>query len=105
MKSPIIFVILIVTMMSCNENKVQETPAVTAPKTDSVSKPKQKPFADVAFTSKKDLVCGMPVRAGIEDTAHYNGGIYGFCAAECKEEFLKSPEQYIKDKKKKEMKQ
>lgn len=45
--------------------------------------------------SKKDLVCGMPVTAGIADTAHYKGKAYGFCAKECKDAFLKTPEQYL----------
>lgn len=43
----------------------------------------------------KDLVCGMPVKAGVEDTMMYKGKVYGFCAKECKEEFAKSPEKYI----------
>ena len=51
------------------------------------------------FAVKKDLVCGMPVSAGVEDTAHYKGKIYGFCAKECKDDFLKNPEQYLTTKK------
>jgi YHS domain-containing protein len=50
---------------------------------------------NVAFAVKKDLVCGMPLSAGISDTAHYKGGIYGFCAVECKAEFVKNPEAYL----------
>lgn len=52
----------------------------------------------LAFDSKTDLVCGMPVRAGVEDTLHYKGKLYGFCAKECKEEFLKDPQQYLTSK-------
>jgi YHS domain-containing protein len=49
--------------------------------------------------NKKDLVCGMPVSAGIADTAHYNGKVYGFCSQECKDQFLKDPAKYAaKDK-------
>ncbi|MBL0182148.1 MAG: YHS domain-containing protein [Chitinophagaceae bacterium] len=62
-----------------------------AVKTDS-AKTKLK---NLAFDSKTDLVCGMPVKAGVEDTAHYKGKVYGFCAKECKEEFLKDPQQYL----------
>ncbi len=47
---------------------------------------------------KKDFACGMPVTAGIEDTCHYKGKVYGFCAKECKDEFLKKPESYLKAK-------
>ena len=48
--------------------------------------------------SKKDLVCGMPVTAGISDTAHYKGKAYGFCSIECKNEFVKTPAQYLAGK-------
>ncbi|MBL0198878.1 MAG: YHS domain-containing protein [Chitinophagaceae bacterium] len=57
-------------------------------------------FDNLVFTEKKDLVCGMPVSAGVSDTAHYKGGVYGFCAAECKAEFIKSPETYLSAKQK-----
>ena len=55
-------------------------------------------FENVNFASKKDLGCGMPLSAGIEDTAHYKGKIYGFCSKECKEDFLKDPEGHIAKK-------
>lgn len=55
----------------------------------------QLPLAAVKLASKKDLVCGMPVTAGVKDTAHYKGNIYGFCAKECKDEFVKEPQQYL----------
>jgi len=45
--------------------------------------------------NKKDFICGMPVKAGIEDTAHINGKAYGFCSKECKDAFLKNPKAYI----------
>lgn len=57
--------------------------------------PKEDPFKDVTFAAKKDLVCGMPISAGIIDTAHYKGNIYGFCAPECKADFVKDPETYL----------
>lgn len=37
----------------------------------------------------KDPYCMMPVTAGVSDTATINGKLYGFCAATCKEEYLK----------------
>lgn len=40
----------------------------------------------------KDPSCGMPVSAGISDSAHYKDKVLGFCSKECKEEFLKNPE-------------
>ncbi|MEO6845470.1 MAG: YHS domain-containing protein [Ginsengibacter sp.] len=55
-------------------------------------------FENVRFASKKDLGCGMPLSAGIEDTAHYKGKIYGFCSKECKDDFLKDPDGHIAKK-------
>lgn len=46
--------------------------------------------------NKRDFICGMPVTAGIADTAHYGGKVYGFCATECKAEFLLNPDGHIK---------
>ena len=45
--------------------------------------------------NKKDPTCGMPVTAGISDTAHYDNKVLGFCSAGCKEEFLKHPKANI----------
>ena len=45
--------------------------------------------------NKKDPTCGMPVTAGISDTAHYDNKVIGFCASGCKEEFLKNPKANI----------
>ena len=42
--------------------------------------------------NKKDPACGMPVTAGISDTAHYKNHVLGFCSKECKDVFEKSPE-------------
>lgn len=47
------------------------------------------------FDYKKDPACGMPLKAGLEDTAHYEGKLYGFCSKECKAEFLKDPKSYL----------
>jgi YHS domain-containing protein len=45
--------------------------------------------------NKKDPTCGMPVTAGINDTAHYENKVLGFCSTECKNEFLKNPKANI----------
>jgi putative intracellular protease/amidase/YHS domain-containing protein len=52
-------------------------------------------FKDLKFDNVKDFICGMPVKAGVADTAHYNGKIYGFCSTDCKDEFLKNPSAYV----------
>lgn len=59
---------------------------------------KAKPFAGLEFADKKDLVCGMPLTAGIEDTVSYKGKLYGFCATGCKEDFVKNPKAYLPKK-------
>lgn len=48
--------------------------------------------------NKRDFICGMPVTAGIADTAHYDGKVYGFCASECKAEFLQNPKAHLNAK-------
>ena len=47
--------------------------------------------------NKKDPSCGMPVTAGIEDTVHFGGKVYGFCSDECKQQFLKDPNTLAKN--------
>lgn len=45
--------------------------------------------------NKKDPTCGMPVTAGISDTAHYKDKVIGFCSAGCKDEFKLAPDANI----------
>jgi YHS domain-containing protein len=72
---------------ACNQNPKVVVNSVAIPVTDTV---KQK-FTKEMVDNKKDPSCGMPMSAGIEDTAHYNGKVYGFCSEECKQQFLKNP--------------
>jgi YHS domain-containing protein len=46
----------------------------------------------------KDPVCQMSVtgEAKLADTLTYNGKLYGFCNPGCKEEFKKTPQQFLK---------
>ena len=59
--------------------------------TAMASKPDLK---NLHFDYQKDPACGMPLRAGLEDTTHYKGKLYGFCSKECKDAFLKDPKSY-----------
>ena len=52
-------------------------------------------FEHMLVDNKKDPACGMPVSAGISDTAHYKGKVLGFCSKECKSTFEKNPETLI----------
>lgn len=52
-------------------------------------------FSSVKFALSKDPSCGMSLKMGLSDTAHYKGKIYGFCSDECRNKFLKKPESYV----------
>ena len=79
--------LLSLIFVACQDNnKPDITPAINN-KMDTV-KPK---FTAAMVDNQVDPNCGMPVTAGIADTVHYNGKIYGFCSDECKQAFLKNP--------------
>ena len=52
-------------------------------------------YSNVRFDSDSDLVCGMPLTAGVGDTAHYADKVFGFCSKTCKEKFAKNPTKYL----------
>ena len=77
---------------SCNnpspaESAVTKSPVVA--QADSIK------FTASMVDNKRDPSCGMPLAAGIGDTAHYKNKVLGFCSKECKDEFLKDPEKNI----------
>jgi len=101
-----VFGILTVAFLlsSCNNSSKSE---VQAEETHShegheheqeVSKPT---FTLAMLDDKHDYVCGMDLDRDdfISDTTLYEGKVYGFCAAECKESFLKDPQHYLSSKK------
>lgn len=77
---------IILFFSACTENKTQEDHQdATAIKEVSKSI-----FEGISFASKIDTICGMPVNTKtVEDTLMVDGKIYGFCAVECKQEFIK----------------
>ena len=96
MKFNVLFALFLVTVLfACQQ--AGKAPEITHKDSVTVAVPKQ-PFDGVEFASKKDVACGMLLTAGITDTAHYNGKIYGFCSAECKADFLKTPEAFLASK-------
>ena len=99
---PILF-FLIILFGACNHHPLaNRRPGADSPlsvvKHDSIKTASAKRIQGIVFSAKKDLSCGMPLTAGVEDTATYKGKTYGFCSRECKEDFLKNPEVYIKIK-------
>lgn len=91
--------ILIISMLfaACTSHSQQET-SLDNTKDSLPTVSAADKFKNIDFASTRDLGCGMPLSAGIEDTAHYKGKIYGFCSAECKEDFLKDPEAHLAKK-------
>jgi YHS domain-containing protein len=71
---------------ACNNDPKAAVSSQAIQKTDSVK------FTLAMVDNKKDPSCGMPLTAGIGDTVHYNGKVYGFCSDECKQIFLKNPD-------------
>lgn len=85
-------------MASCNnadkktEVKQELKAEAKEPSADSAMKTAEVTIdvSKIQFASKEDPVCGMPITAGISDTAVIKGKVYGFCAKECKDEYLKT---------------
>jgi putative intracellular protease/amidase/YHS domain-containing protein len=58
----------------------------------------ERAFKKIQFANTRDFICNMPTSAGVADTAHYKGKVYGFCATACKDEFKQQPQAYVKAK-------
>ncbi len=41
----------------------------------------------MVYANETDFICGMKVQPEYTDTCHYDGKVYAFCSASCKEEF------------------
>lgn len=85
------FAAICLVISACESAPVKTEKAVndtTVMKQDTT----QQVFDHLLVDNKKDPSCGMPVTAGIGDTAHYKNKVLGFCSKECKAEFLKNPE-------------
>jgi YHS domain-containing protein len=89
--------ILFIHCNSNNSNSAKEVKKDTTPVAMQKLSAKEL-FKGIQFDNKTDYSCGMPVSAGVADTAHYKGKVYGFCSAECKAEFLSKPEEYLSKK-------
>jgi YHS domain-containing protein len=79
--------ILIAACNQQNKSANNETPAT--------SHDEKAAFKNVKVDNSNDLVCGMPLTAGVGDTAHYNGKVYGFCSTGCKDKFVAKPTDYV----------
>jgi YHS domain-containing protein len=85
-------------LMACGNNSTTTTDTTTSSMDSTVTVTAEDSVIsyDISLVNnKKDPTCGMPVTAGISDTAHYDNKVLGFCSAGCKEEFLKNPKANI----------
>ena len=80
-------------LTSCNSasNKNNSTESTTQSMSDTVATTQPVHYEIAYLDNKKDPTCGMPVTAGVSDTAHSETKVIGFCSTECKTEFLKNP--------------
>jgi YHS domain-containing protein len=80
--------LLIIAATACNNGPKKEitSPAFSHTDTTKVA------FTQAMVDFKNDPSCGMPLSAGIGDTVHYKGKVYGFCSDECRDIFLKNPD-------------
>lgn len=94
LKGVLLSAIILIAALGCNQPKSvmpEKKMETIATAKDSV----KNNLAKLDFAVKKDLSCGMPTSAGVSDTVTYKGKLYGFCAKECKEDFLKDPEGHL----------
>jgi YHS domain-containing protein len=86
-------ILIMVALAACAGNN---RPAKQAPAGDSMTAmtPEEVEYDTALVGNKRDPVCRMPIRAGIYDTAHYNGAVLGFCSSACKDSFLLHPGAY-----------
>jgi YHS domain-containing protein len=89
----IIGIIIIAAAVSCNRSN--KTVPGKKMETMSAKDSTKNNLAALSYASTKDLSCGMPITAGVSDTATYKGKLYGFCSGECKADFLKDPEAHL----------
>lgn len=84
---------LLVSSCQSTPAKVEDKPVTdtVAMKSDSTAAV----FEHLLVDNTKDPTCGMPVTAGISDSAHYKDKVLGFCSKECKADFVKNPEGMI----------
>ena len=84
--------ILSMVLLSCGQsNDKANTSSTDTNQVAIMDTAAEKTYAVSLVNNKKDPTCGMPVTAGISDTAHYEKNVLGFCSIECKNEFLKNP--------------
>ncbi len=80
---------------ACKNGDAKQNSETAGKKTEKDSAMHASIYTASMVDNIKDPACGMPVTAGIGDTAHYKNHVIGFCSKECKATFLQNPEQFI----------
>ena len=94
MKKFIAFSLIALTACNSKNSESNQTTAKQSLVEDSIAAVVSV-FDTIQVDNKKDPSCGMPVKGNISDTTLYEGKLYGFCSAECKQDFLKNPKAHI----------
>jgi YHS domain-containing protein len=87
-------IVLTVVFVSCNNAEAPKQEVVDTTAASNIEAAATS-FPVSMVNNKKDPTCGMPVTAGISDTAHYKDKVIGFCSAGCKDEFKLAPDANI----------
>jgi YHS domain-containing protein len=87
----------LLVLFSCHQ--ADNKTAASAAKTDTTAASQETDgvlasLKNLPFAYNRDPSCGMPLKAGLEDTTTYKGKLYGFCSKDCKDAFLKDPAGY-----------
>ena len=92
-KQPWLFALLCGSILLISSCETNPSATATSDKMDTTmhAPATASTFSPDMLSNQKDPACGMPVSAGISDTAHYNNYVLGFCSSECKAEFIKNP--------------
>lgn len=90
MKKILTFIACSTILWACNNATTEEKLNADTTKNATITEPVGIDTTGLIFAAKDDPICGMPVKGGISDTATVDGKLYGFCAKECKDEFLKT---------------
>ena len=84
------YVALVLFLCECSDTIGKSTDApLESAKSAIRDTDKTKPGGGPMVCNAEDPICGMATADGYEDTAHYDGKVYGFCSSGCKKKFLR----------------
>lgn len=82
---------LVAALIGCKESTENTTQVHVADENNMAATQK----LDVAVVNSMDPVCEMEIPKYLSDTLTYNSEVYGFCSKSCKDDFAKTPEEFI----------